>query len=85
MKQITTKQAMQHLAKVMKDDPEYAYGWHANIAMMCHDSILSNDYPIRNAHEVGNEAASRFMKICFDAETSQNMLLDRVIFDKEGK
>ncbi len=67
------KQAM------IDDEPSkqgsYAHSWHCNIAMMCYDAIhaagvvgeglLSEDAP----HKIGNDAASRFMKLCFDVET----------------
>jgi len=50
----------------------YAHSWHCNIAMMCADAIhadhketLTSD----DAHRIGNDAASRFMKLCFDVET----------------
>lgn len=72
---ITTEQAMNHLSKALKEDQEYAYGWHANIAMMCNDAILSHDDQVDFAHKVGNDAASRFMGMCFDVETSLCMLL----------
>lgn len=68
------KEAMDVIKQAMKDDPAYAYSWHANIAMMCHDSIegMAHGESVRT----GNEAARRFMKLCFGVETSQNMLLD---------
>lgn len=67
------EQAMNDLIKVMKDeggDPgSYAHSWHCNIAMACYDAILSHDDSVDFAHKVGNDAASRFMKMCFDVET----------------
>ena len=48
----------------------YAHGWHCNIAMMCYDAILAHDDQVDFAHKVGNDAASRFMKLCFDVETT---------------
>ena len=84
MKDITIKQAMNRLKKAFKDEPDHAYGWHANIAMMCYDAILSNDLVNKMdldddskhymAHNIGNDSASRFMKICFNTETSLDML-----------
>ncbi len=72
---ITVAQAMDVLKEAMIDvDPgSYAHSWHCNIAMMCHDAIhasgltefLSESAP----HTIGNDAASRFMKLCFGAET----------------
>lgn len=72
------EEAMDGLTKALKEDPEYAYGWHANIAMACHDSVMREtilDHSV--AHKVGNNAATEFMKICFDVETSHGMLLDK--------
>ena len=74
----TIKQAM------IEDDPSkpgsYAHSWHCNIAMMCHDAIQAEidrvdadnfDSPMYpDPHKAGNDAASRFMKLCFDVETS---------------
>jgi len=58
----------------------YAHSWHCNIAMMCYDAImaehekepgaLADDTLKHNeAHKIGNNAASRFMKLCFDIDT----------------
>lgn len=76
---ITTKQAMDHLSKALKEDPEYAFGWHSNIAMACTDAMvdIKKELPLDSTSDfnvAGNEAAARFMKICFDVKTSQNML-----------
>jgi hypothetical protein len=67
----TIKQAM------IDDNPSgrnYAYSWHCNIAMMCHDAIedgrlSETESKSMCAHTVANDAASRFMKLCFDVET----------------
>jgi len=85
MSNITIEQAMDRLRKAMKDEPDYAYSWHANIAMACYDSVKIADQEAINhvddtldhmeAMRIGNEGASRFMKICFDAETSQDMMI----------
>jgi len=49
-----------------------AHSWHCNIAMMCSDSIKeeqeASDNFILYAHAIGNDAASRFMKLCFVVE-----------------
>jgi len=58
----------------------YAHSWHCNIAMMCYDAIRSAEEQIPgataddtqahlDAHAIGNDAARRFMKICFGVET----------------
>jgi hypothetical protein len=59
----------------------YAHSWHCNIAMMCYDAIMSDNEESggladdtllhERAHKIGNDAAARFMKLCFDVETSQ--------------
>lgn len=74
------EEAMKVITQAMIDDNpseqgSYAHSWHCNIAMMCHDAIhaaglceggpLSEEAP----HLIGNDAASRFMKLCFGVET----------------
>jgi len=69
------KNALKVIQSAMKaDNPKepgsYAHSWHCNIAMACHDSILSLDARrIDLARKAGNDAAARFMRICFDVET----------------
>jgi hypothetical protein len=63
------KEAFETLKQAIIDDPDFAYSWHCNVAMMCHDAILNFDDQAGFAHHVGNDAASRFMKLCFDVET----------------
>ena len=71
-----TAEAFEVIKQAMKvDSPEcqgsYAHSWHCNIAMMCYDAMREEfiDISHEDAHKVGNDAASRFMKICFDVET----------------
>jgi len=49
----------------------YAHGWHCNIAMACYDAIREalDEVPHEQALLVGNESATRFMKLCFDLDT----------------
>jgi len=48
----------------------YAHSWHCNIAMMCYDAIRTyNGMHHEAAHKIGNDAATRFMKLCFDVKT----------------
>ena len=67
------EQAVNTLKQALKDDPDYAYSWHCNIAMMCYDSIRDHTEPCVDihalAHKIGNDAATRFMSIAFDAKT----------------
>ena len=77
MNQDKVKEAYETIKQAMIDDePEkpgsYAHSWHCNIAMMCADAIHDDDTESltwEDAHRIGNEAASRFMKLCFDVET----------------
>ena len=59
-----TKDAMDHLRNKFKKDPEYAWSWHCNIAMASYDEGLSKPK--------ANKAAARFMKNCFDVDTSKS-------------
>jgi hypothetical protein len=69
--------AMKVLTDAMQDAElgSCAHSWHCNIAMMCYDAILDADLEIDregqkiDAHKVGNDAASRFMKLCFGVDT----------------
>ena len=73
------KQAFDKIKQAMIDDNplepgSYAHSWHCNIAMMCSDAIhaAEND-PVsstsKHIHNISNDAASRFMKLCFGVET----------------
>ena len=64
------------LKNAIKEDDEYAYGWHANIAMSCHDANTSTQ-PHKQSLDAANNAASKFMKLCFGVETSQYMLRNK--------
>lgn len=74
---IEVAQAFEVIKRAMIDDNpskpgSYAHSWHCNIAMMCADAIHEDHteaYTMEDAHRIGNEAASRFMKLCFNVET----------------
>ncbi len=81
---VEVKNAFNVIKKAMEDDcpsekGSYAHAWHCNIAMMCYDAILAHEVSViddysgqmsnDDAHIVANDAASRFMKICFDVKT----------------
>lgn len=57
------KEAMETLSKAMKKDYDYAHSWHANISMMVQDAGCNRD--------VANEGASRFMKLAFDVDVTE--------------
>jgi len=74
------KKAMEVIKKAMIDDNpgeagSYAHSWHCNIAMMCYDAMADAakktgaEFDYVAFLEIGNDAASRFMKLCFDVET----------------
>jgi len=72
------EEAMNVLMDAMKEDCEpgsYAHGWHCNIAMMCYDALHdAKTQPLSETdhdwnHRTANDAASRFMKLCFGVET----------------
>ena len=77
-----TAEAFNVIKQAMIDDEpskpgSYAHSWHCNIAMACYDAIRASDFieddglQHDDALLVSNEAASRFMKICFDVETKR--------------
>ena len=41
----------------------------SNTAMACHDATMQAEGDRLDYHSIANDAASRFMKICFDVET----------------
>ena len=65
---LTPSWAMTVLAKNFRDDPDYAYSWHCNLAMAFYDSM--NDIDHESRHRAANEAAGRVMKAFFDIETT---------------
>ncbi len=71
------KQAIDTLKKAFKEDPDLAHSWHANIAMAFYDSMDENHTHHKDRMLSGNEAASRFMKLFFDVETSKDMLFKK--------
>lgn len=73
---LAPQECMAGLRAAFKASPDYAFGWHCNIAMACHDAILNNhkkqgQQEVEAAHKVGNEAASAFMKLCFGVVTTR--------------
>ena len=71
------EEAMKVLTEAMQDTElgSYAHAWHCNIAVMCYDAILSGtcdapyEFDHKLAHKIGNDAATRFMKLCFNVNT----------------
>ena len=71
---IGVSDAFEIVKKAMKKEPEYAYAWHCNIAMCCYDANTT-EQQYKQSLTAANDAASRFMKMCFGVETSRNMLI----------
>tara|TARA_R110000851_G_scaffold320643_1_gene485603 strand:- start:290 stop:538 length:249 start_codon:yes stop_codon:yes gene_type:complete len=76
------KEAFEVIKQAMIDDEphkkgSYAHSWHCNISAMCFDAMDSrpwagiSDKAINERQEIANDAASRFMKLCFDVEVQQ--------------
>lgn len=65
------EKAMKVLTDAMQDTElgSYAHTWHCNIAM-CFKDECTTDISAEDAHRIGNDAASRFMKMCFGVETT---------------
>lgn len=59
------------LKEALHASPHYAHAWHCNVAMSCYDAIREESelFPHTRAMKIGNEAASRFMKLAFDVVT----------------
>lgn len=70
---ITPRQAIDCLATAFGAYPDYAHGWHCNIAMSFVDAFPKDagiDYSI--IHAAANDAAERFMFSCFGARNTSN-------------
>lgn len=52
--------AVQTVIQAMRDDPDYAWSWHCNIAMAAVDSGVP--------HGIANHAAARFMRSLANVE-----------------
>jgi len=49
------------LKRAMRKDPDYAWSWHCNLAMMAYDAGAP--------HDDANVRAADFMKYCFGVST----------------
>ncbi len=58
--------AMQLLTTALKDDPDYAWSWHCNLAMPIMDGA-------RVSHRVANETAARLMQHLFGIDTAKHL------------
>ena len=63
---MTTKEAVDHLVKMLKEDEGYRIGWRANIAVQFQDAF-ARDHRYKGVHEISNDAAEAFLKLlCHD-------------------
>lgn len=70
---LSVQDAFEALKQAMQNDPEYAWGWHCNIAMSHYDAMSYAGYTDHDArHKTANNGAARFMKLCFDIDTSKH-------------
>lgn len=67
------KQALDTLKLAFKNDPEYAWSWHCNIAMPMYDSFAFNGTNSITYFEA-NVAAARIMHHLFNVDMVQNQL-----------
>lgn len=70
------EKAMKVLIEAMQDTESgsYAHSWHCNIATSCFDAMNKTKEHVTmdsysDYHRASNEAASRFMKLCFGVDT----------------
>lgn len=62
---MTVTEAFDTFRTKMRDDPEYAWSWHCNLAMPIKDSTGIS-------HEAANKAAAHLMQHLFAIDTSTN-------------
>lgn len=67
-KENTAKNAMEALTDSMRRDPDYAWGWHCNIACLLLDEGVE--------YGAANKRAASFMKLAFDVDTTNHIKTD---------
>jgi hypothetical protein len=58
-------EAMKTVTKAMQDDPDYAWGWHCNIAMAFVDA--------GGDHYTANQGAAKFMRLLANVEPAHEL------------
>lgn len=66
-----TGKAYNTLAKAMRDDPDFAWSWHCNIAMPLLDNLNRGSAQNFITATEANEMACILMKHLFDVETKE--------------
>ena len=74
-KNMTTKDAINHLSAEFKNDPAYRQGWEANMAMAFYDTArryrkkTGRKYlTLVDIHRIGNQAACSFVDSLLEKE-----------------
>lgn len=62
---MSVAKAMDYLMTAMRDDPEYAWSWHCNLAMPIMDSVGCS-------HKQANIAAAHLMSFLFDRDVTKD-------------
>jgi len=68
---VTTKEAIDHLSKALKEDPDYYRTWVANIAVAIQDEFAINHQHF-GIHTISNLAAERFLDNLMREEGGQD-------------
>lgn len=72
---MSVEKEFETIQQLMKDDFDYAWGWHCNIACAAMDEGVD--------HATANKIACRFMKNAFDISTPRSIDEYRKQLDKE--
>lgn len=67
----TLIETMDTLAWYIKNDDDYAWSWHCNLAMMAYDAGAT--------HREANIGASNFMKTAFDVDTTTSKYYQEIM------
>jgi DNA-directed RNA polymerase specialized sigma54-like protein len=57
----TIQQAVQTIAKALREDADYHHGWQSNIAVTLIDGVERAGYRLPNLHDIANKAAQDFL------------------------
>jgi len=70
---LSVPDAFNVLKNALKADPDYAWGWHCNIAMAQYDAMSAAGYTDHDAkHKTSNNGAARFMSLCFEVDITKH-------------
>lgn len=67
---MTTKDAIEHLTKALKEDSGYYYSWQANIAVQFDDECRRHKINFPQLHDISNKAAINFIELLCMKEES---------------